>query len=43
MWYEEPGWFAIAISLLSLLVSLLVLKRSRRSITKSWLRWTGQP
>ena len=31
MWYEEPGWFAIAISLISLLVSLLVLKRSRRT------------
>ena len=28
MWYEEPGWFAIAISLISLLVSLLVLKAS---------------
>ena len=31
MWYEEPGWFAIAISLISLLVSLLVLRRSRRT------------
>ena len=29
MWYEEPGWFAI--SLISLLVSLLVLRRSRRT------------
>ncbi len=35
MWYEEPGWFAIAISLISLLVSLLVLKRSRRTTRTS--------
>ena len=31
MWYEEPGWYAIALSLISLLVSLLVLKHSRRA------------
>ena len=30
MWYEQPGWYAIALSLISLLVSLLVLKHSRR-------------
>ncbi len=35
MWYEEPGWFAIAISLISLLVSLLVLKRSQRATRTS--------
>ena len=31
MWYEEPGWYAVALSLISLLVSLLVLKRGRRA------------
>ncbi len=35
MWYEEPGWFAIAISLISLLVSLLVLRRSQRATRRS--------
>ena len=35
MWYQEPGWFAIAISLLSLLVSLLVLKNTQRTIRTS--------
>ena len=35
MWYEEPGWFAIAISLISLLVSLLVLKRNQRTTRTS--------
>ena len=31
MWYEEPGWYAIALSLISLLVSLLVLRHNRRA------------
>ncbi len=38
MWYEEPGWFAIAISLISLLVSLLVLKHSRRAARAAVVR-----
>lgn len=39
MWYEEPGWYAIALSLISLLVSLLVLKRNRRA---AWAAVTQQ-
>ena len=42
MWSEEPGWYAIALSLISLLVSLLVLSHNRRAARAAVLQQLRQ-